>query len=149
MKLSEMKNKVSGLPEGFTGEKKSWNEVAENFRMIKACVLERDKTNEKGETIKYTKGPREGQPVPDRQVAMQLETVSGKMILVRTNSVRITSLYSGDLDREADETNRFGDRIFYVEVPDGIMHFVPFEQKGTKDGREMKWNIADLEEIDE
>ena len=149
MKLSEMKNKVSGLPEGFTGEKKSWNEVADNFRIIKACVLERDKTNENGETIKYMKGPRIGQPVPDRQVAMQLETVSGKMILVRTNSIRITSLYSGDLDREPDETNRFGDRIFYVEVPEGIMHFIPFEQKGMKDGREMKWNIADLEEIDE
>ena len=149
MKLSEMKNKVSGLPDGFTGEKKAWNEVAERFEIVKVCVLERDKTNEKGETILYQKGPREGQPVPDRQVALQLLTESKKQLIVRTNSARITSLYSGDLDREPDETNRFGDRIYFVEAPEGLMKFVPFEQKGVKDGREMKWNIADLEEAEE
>ena len=149
MKLSEMKNRVSGLPEGFNGEKKQWNEVSENFTIEKACILERDKTDEMGNVIKYTKGPKEGEPVPDRQIALQLKLTSGKMVLVRTNSARITSLYSGDLDREPDEVNRFGDRIFHVDAPEGTMRFVPFEQKGTKDGREMRWNIADLEEVEE
>lgn len=149
MKLSEMKNRVSGLPEGFTGEKMQWNEVSDDFVIEKACILERDKTDEMGNVITYSKGPKEGQPVPDRQIALQLKLTNGKKVLVRTNSARITSLYSGDLDREPDETNRFGDRIFFVDAPEGTMHFVPFEQKGTKDGKPMKWNIADLEEVEE
>ena len=148
MKLSEMKNKVSGLPDGFSGVRMSWDEVQGTFEIEKACILERDKINEKGETITYTKGPKAGQPVPDRQVAFQLKTAEGAPVIVRTNSARITSLYSGDLDREPDTQNRFGDRIYFVEAPEGKMHFVPYEQKATKDGREMKWNIADLEEVD-
>ena len=149
MKLSEMKNKVSGLPDGFIGVKMSWDEVNETFQIVKACVLERDKINEKGEKILYQKGPKQGQPVPDRQVAFQLHTASGKQLIVRTNSPRLTSLYSGDLDREPDSVNRFGDKIFDVEPPEGDMHFVPFEQKGTKNGKEMSWDVADLEEVDE
>ena len=149
MKLSEMKNKVSGLPDGFVGVRMTWDEVDEAFTIEKACVLERDKINEKGETITYQKGPKAGQPVPDRQVAFQLKTESGKGLIVRTNSPRVTSLYSGDLDREPDTQNRFGDRIYFVDCPEGLMHFVPFEQKGTKDGKPMKWNVADLEELKE
>lgn len=148
MKLSEMKNKVSGLPDGFVGVKMSWDEVSETFEIVKACILERDKVNEKGEKILFQKGPRQGQPVPDRQVAFQLHTETGKQIIVRTNSPRLTSLYSGDLEREPDTTNRFGDRIFDVEVPEGKMRFIPYEQKGTKNGKEMTWNVADLEEVE-
>ena len=81
-----MKNKVSGLPDGFVGVKMSWDEVNETFQIVKACVLERDKINEKGEKILYQKGPKQGQPVPDRQVAFQLHTASGKQLIVRTNS---------------------------------------------------------------
>ena len=65
MKLSEMKNKVTGLPEGFTGTRKKWDEVKEIFTIEKAAVLERDKTDENGQVIKFSKGPREGQAVPD------------------------------------------------------------------------------------
>ncbi len=115
MKLSEMKNKVSGLPDGFVGVKMSWDEVNETFQIVKAFVLERDKINEKGEKILYQKGPKQGQPVPDRQVAFPLHTESGKQLIVRTNSPRLTSLYSGDLDRDPDNVNRFGDKIFAVE----------------------------------
>ena len=148
MKLSEMKNKVSGLPDGFVGVKMSWDEVDEAFEIVKACVLERDKINEKGEKILYQKGPKQGQPVRDRQVAFQLRTKSGKQLIVRTNSPRLTSLYSGDLERDPDDVNRFGDKIFAVEPPEGFMHFIPFEQKGTKNGKEMSWNVADLEEVE-
>lgn len=149
MKLNEMKNKVSGLPDGFVGIRMSWDEVEETFEIAKAAILERDKTDDKGEVIVYQNGPRKGQPIPDRQIALQLRTESGRQLIVRTNSVRITSLYSGDLDREPDTVNRFGDRVYFVEAPEGKIRFVPFEQKGKKDGKEMKWNIADLEALEE
>ena len=68
---------------------------------------------------------------------------------MRTNSPRIVSLYTGDLDeRESDETNRFGDKIYYVEPPEGELKFVPFEMDKKKDGKPMKWDVADLEEVD-
>ena len=148
MKLSEMKNKVTGLPDGFVGTKKEWKEVAETFRIEKAAILERDKKDEGGNVIVYKQGPKQGQPVPDRQIAMQLRTAAGDSILVRTNSPRIVSLYTGDLDREPDDTNRFGDKIFYVDAPEGELKFVPFEMDKKKDGKPMKWDVADLEEVD-
>ena len=150
MKLNEMKNKVTGIPEGFSGVRKKWDEVKEIFEIKKAAVLERDKTNEQGEVIKFSKGPREGQAVPDRQVCFEIVTSDGQKLIVRTNSPRLTSLYSGDLDREPDAVNQFGDRIFLVEVPEGRMHFVPFEIEGKdKSGKSMKWNVADLEEVED
>ena len=150
MKLNEMKNKVTGIPEGFSGVRKKWDEVKEIFEIKKAAVLERDKTNEQGEVIKFSKGPREGQSVPDRQVCFEILTSGGDKLIVRTNSPRLTSLYSGDLDREPDAVNQFGDRIFLVEVPEGRMHFVPFEIEGKdKSGKSMKWNVADLEEVED
>ena len=148
MRLSEMQNKKSGLPAGFEGVRTKWDDVKENFRISKAAILQRPARNDDGEILTYAQGPRAGQPIPDRQIVLAIETVSGKRLVVRTNSRRLTSLYSGDLDREPDSVNRFGDRIFDVEPPEGDMHFVPFEQKGTKDGREMKWNVADLEEVE-
>ena len=150
MKLSEMKSKVTGLPEGFTGVKCEWKEVTETFYIEKCAILERDKKDEAGQIITYKQGPKQGQPVPDRQIAMQLRTASGKIVLVRTNSPRIVSLYTGDLDeRECDEVNRFGDEIYFVEPPEGELKFVPFEMdKKKKDGKQVKWDIADLEEVD-
>lgn len=150
MKLNEMKNKVTGLPDGFSGVRKRWDEVKEIFTIEKAAILERDKTDENGQVIKFTKGPREGQAVPDRQVCFQISTSEGKKVIVRTNSPRLTSLYSGDLDREPDATNQFGDRIYIVEVPEGNMHFIPYEIEGKdKTGKTQRWNVADLEEIEE
>lgn len=150
MKLSEMKNKVTGLPEGFTGARKKWDEVKEVFEIVKAAVLERDKVGEDGQVIKFSKGPREGQTVPDRQVCFQIRTSDGKDVIVRTNSPRLTSLYTGDLDRDPDSVNQFGDRIFLVDVPEGKMHFVPYEIEGKdKSGKSMRWNVADLEEVED
>ena len=150
MKLNEMKNRVTGLPDGFVGIRKRWDEVKEIFTIEKAAILERDKTDENGQVIRYQKGPREGQPVPDRQVCFQISTSDGKKVIVRTNSPRLTSLYSGDLDREPDATNQFGDRIYIVEVPEGNMHFIPYEVEGKdKTGKTQRWNVADLEEVEE
>ena len=148
MKLSEMRNKVTGLPDGFAGTKKDWKDVAETFRIEKAAILEKDKKDESGETILYRQGPKQGQPVPDRQIAMQLRTASGEAVLVRTNSPRIVTLFTGDLDREYDEVNRFGDRIYHVEAPEGELKFVPYEMDKKKDGKPLKWDVADLEEVD-
>ena len=148
MKLSEMRNKVTGLPDGFAGTKKDWKDVAETFRIEKAAILEKDKKDESGEIILYRQGPKQGQPVPDRQIAMQLRTASGEAVLVRTNSPRIVTLYTGDLDREYDEVNRFGDRIYHVEAPEGELKFVPYEMDRKKDGKPIKWDVADLEEVD-
>ena len=148
MKLSEMRNIMTGLPEGFSGVKKDWKDVAETFRIEKAAILEKDKKDESGEAILYRQGPKQGQPVPDRQIAMQLRTASGEAVLVRTNAPRIVSLYTGDLDRDCDEVNRFGDRIYHVEVPEGELKFVPFEMDKKKDGKPIKWDVADLEEVD-
>ena len=148
MKLSEMRNKTTGLPDGFSGTKKDWKDVTETFRIEKAAILEKDKKDESGEVILYRQGPKQGQPVPDRQIAMQLRTASGEAVLVRTNSPRIVSLYTGDLDREYDEVNRFGDRIYHVEAPEGELKFVPFEMDKKKDGKPIKWDVADLEEVD-
>lgn len=64
MKLSEMKNKVSGLPDGFVGVKMSWDEVNETFQIVKACVLERDKINEKGEKDPLSEGSEAGTARP-------------------------------------------------------------------------------------
>ena len=148
MKLSEMRNIMTGLPEGFSGVKKDWKDVAETFRIEKAAILEKDKKDESGEVILYRQGPKQGQPVPDRQIAMQLRTASGEAVLVRTNSPRIVSLYTGDLERDCDEVNRFGDRIYHVEAPEGELKFVPFEMDKKKDGKPIKWDVADLEEVD-
>ena len=148
MKLSEMRNIMTGLPEGFDGVKKDWKDVSETFRIEKAAILEKDKKDESGETILYRQGPKQGQPVPDRQIAMQLRTASGEAVLVRTNSPRIVTLFAGDLDRECDEVNRFGDRIYHVEAPEGELKFVPYEMDKKKDGKPIKWDVADLEEVD-
>ena len=148
MKLSEMRNKVTGLPEGFSGTKKDWKDVAETFRIEKAAILEKDKKDESWEVILYRQGPKQGHPVPDRQIAMQLRTASGEAVLVRTNSPRIVTLFTGDLDGECDEVNRFGDRIYHVEAPEGELKFVPYEMDKKKDGKPIKWDVADLEEAD-
>lgn len=146
MRLSEMQNKKSGLPAGFEGVRTKWDEVRENFRISKAAILQRPAINEKGEVLTYAQGPRAGQPIPDRQIVLAIETVSGKRLVVRSNSRRLTSLYSGDLDREPDGENSFGDEIFFVEAPEGVLRFVAFKQE-YKDGK--KGDVADLEEVDE
>lgn len=146
MKLAELKNKNSGLPEGFTGTKAKWQDVKEPFEIKKAAILQRPALNEAGEVIVYSQGPNEGKPIPDRRLVLAIKTEAGKELVVRTNSRRLTSLYSGDLDREPDAKNYFDDEIFIVEAPEGWLKFVPFKYKYSN-GRE--GDIADLEEIED
>ena len=149
MKLNDMKNKTTGLPQGFEGVRMKWNEVKGTFEIEKAAILERDKTNDAGEIIRYEKGPKAGQAVPDRQLALQIRTEDGTKVIVRTNSPRLTSLYTGELDREPDSSNQFGDRIFFVDVPEGKLRFVPHQIEGKdKTGKVQKWDVADLEQVD-
>ena len=149
MKLNDMKNRTTGLPQGFEGVRMKWDKVEGAFEIEKAAILERDKTNDDGEIIRYEKGPKAGQAVPDRQLAMQIRTEDGRKVIVRTNSPRLTSLYVDDLDREPDSTNQFGDRIFEVEVPEGKLRFVPHQIEGKdKNGKAQKWDVADLEQLD-
>ena len=145
MRLSEMKNKKNGLPEGFVGVAVKWEDVTEDFEILKVAVLQRPATNEAGEILTFSQGPRAGQPIPDRQLALMIRTRSGKEAIVRTNSRRLTALYSGDLDREPDMRNIFGDEIFLVEAPEGWIRFVPFPME-YKNGK--KYNVADIEEAE-
>lgn len=146
MKLSEMKNKKNGLPEGFVGQSTKWQDVKEPFEIRKAAILQRPAKNDDGEIMYYQQGPNEGKPIPDRQLVLAIMTESGKELLVRTNSRRLTSLYSGDLDREPDARNYFDDEIYLVEAPEGWLQFVPFKYKYSN-GRE--GDIADLEEVED
>ena len=146
MKLSEMQNKRTGLPEGFTGARMEWKNVAAEFQIKKLCLMRRDAVSKEGEPIYFQQGPRQGQPIPDDQVVMQIETREGKSIVVRTNSRRLTSLFNAGIEeREPDAKNIFGDRIYEVEVPEGWLRFIPFKME-YKDGT--KGDIADLEEVD-
>lgn len=147
MKLNEMIARKSGMPEGFYGSKAKWDEVRERFTISKICILQRPARNkDSGEVIVYQDGPRKGEPVPDRQAIMSIKTESGKELLVRTNSRRIVSLYAGDLDREADGCNQFGDEIYIVEAPEGWLRFVAFKQEYANG---QKGDVADLEEAEE
>ena len=146
MKLSEMQNKRTGLPDGFTGARMEWKNVAAEFQIRKLCLMRRDAVSKEGEPIYFQQGPRQGQPIPDDQVVMQLETREGKNIVVRTNSRRLTSLFNAGIEeREPDAKNIFGDRIYEVEAPEGWLRFIPFKME-YKDGT--KGDIADLEEVD-
>ena len=147
MKLNEMVAKKSGLPEGFGGERAKWDEVKVRFTIRKICVLQRPaRDKETGEIITYQDGPRRGEPIPDRQVIMTVETEDKKLLLIRTNSRRITSLYAGDLDRKPDAQNQFGDDVFIVEAPEGWLRFVPFKQEYANG---QKGDVADLMEAEE
>ena len=146
MKLSEMQNKRTGLPDGFTGARMEWKNVAAEFQIKKLCLMRRDAVSKEGEPIYFQQGPRQGQPIPDDQVVMQIETREGKSIVVRTNSRRLTSLFNAGIEeREPDAKNIFGDRIYEVEPPEGWLRFIPFKME-YKDGT--KGDIADLEEVD-
>ena len=145
MKLGDMIAKKTGLPDGFSGSRVKWNDVNETFEIEKAAVLSRPAINDQGEIMTYQQGPRAGQPIPDRQLVLQIKTEKGQVLVVRTNSPRLVPLFTGDLDREADGKNQFGDDVFIVEAPEGKLRFVTFKYP-YKNGQ--KGDVADLEEVD-
>ena len=146
MRLNDMKANVSGLPAGFGGMRKRWTEVAGRFEIIAAAIIQRPAVDDKGQPILYRVGDRAGEQVMDRQAVLQIRMEDGGLVLVRTNSPRIVTLFTGDLDRECDEVNRFGDEVFVCsDLPEGWLRFVPYEYKypNGKVGE-----IADLAEAD-
>lgn len=146
MKLNEMIAIQSGVPAGFEGRRMKWDEVKDAFHIEKAAMISKTQVTEDGELLVFSQGPRKGEPILDRQLVLQLKTADGKSILVRTNSQRLVPLFSGNLDRPADGKNRFGDEYHFVDVPEGRMHFIPFQYK-YKDGK--VGNVADLEEVED
>ena len=145
MKLNEMIAAQSGVPAGFEGRRMKWDEVKEAFVIEKAAILSRTQLTEDGELLVYSQGPRKGEAIMDRQLVLQLKTADDRRILVRTNSQRLVPLFSGNLDKPADGKNRFGDDYHFVDVPEGVMHFVPYKYE-YKDGK--VGNVADLEEVE-
>lgn len=147
MKFSEMCAARAGLPEGFSGMRCKWTEVKEDFEIEKIAILQKPALNEEGEPILYSKGDRAGSPVMDRQTVLQIRTVTGRVLLVRTNSRRISGIFAAGLGtKRADGKNVFGDEFFVVEAPEGKLRFVPFRMEYSGG---LKGDIADLEEAEE
>ena len=147
MKLSDMVAKKTGLPDGFSGSRMKWDEISEPFEIVKAAILSRPLVAENGEVILFEQGPKAGQPIPDRQLVLQIRTKSGKSIIVRTNSPRLVPLFTADLDaQEPVGKNQYGDDIYAVEAPEGMVRFVAFNYP-YKNGK--KGDVADLEEVEE
>ena len=147
MKLNDMKANVSGLPAGFGGMRKKWNEISGRFEITAAAIIQRPAVDDKGQQILFKVGERAGEQVMDRQTALQIRMENGDLVLIRTNSRRITSLFEGCIsDKTAPFTNRFGDEVFTCDdLPEGWLKFVPYEYKYSN-GK--VGEICDLAEAD-
>ena len=146
MKLSEMKANVMGLPAGFGGVKKRWTEVEGRFEIVAAAIIQRPAVDDKGQPILYRVGDRAGEQVMDRQAVLQIRMEDGDLVLIRTNSRRIVSLFEGCIGENTPFKNRFGDEVFTCnDLPEGWLRFVPYEYtySNGKVGE-----IADLAEAD-
>ena len=146
MRLNDMKANVSGLPAGFGGMRKKWNEIDGRFEIAAAAIIQRPAVDDKGQPILYKVGDRAGEQVMDRQAVLQIRMENGDLVLVRTNSKRITSLFEGCIGGNAPFKNRFGDEVFVCDgLPEGWLKFVPYEYKYSN-GK--LGEICDLAEAD-
>lgn len=146
MRLNDMKAQVSGLPAGFGGMRKKWNEIDGRFEIIAAAIVQRPAVDDKGQPILYKVGDRAGEQVMDRQTALQIRMENGDLVLIRTNSKRITSLFEGCISENAPFKNRFGDEVFTCDdLPEGWLKFIPYEYKYSN-GK--VGEICDLAEAD-
>jgi hypothetical protein len=128
MKLNEMKAYVSGLPAEFVGMRKRWQEVEGKFEIVAAAIIQRPAVDDKGQPILYKAGDRAGEQVMDRQTVLQIRMEDGDLVLIRTNSRRVTSLFEGCISDKPPLKNRFGDDVFTcAELPEGWLRFVPYE----------------------
>jgi hypothetical protein len=128
MRLNDMKANVSGLPAGFGGVKKRWNEVEGRFEIIAAAIIQRPAADDKGQPILFKAGERAGEQVMDRQAVLQIRMEDGDLVLVRTNSRRVVSLFEGCIGESTPFKNRFGDEVFTCDdLPEGWLRFVPYE----------------------
>lgn len=145
MKLQDMIAMNTGLPAGMTGRKMKWDEVKAPFSILKAAIISSKQYNDNGELLVFSKGARQGEPIYDRQLVLQID-LEGKVVIVRTTSRYLVSLFSGNLDRPADGQNKFGDDYHFVDAPEGKMKFWAHEYV-YKDGT--RGMLADLEEVEE
>ena len=146
MRLNDMKAQVSGLPAGFGGMRKKWNEIDGRFEIAAAAIIQRPAVDDKGQPILYKVGERAGEQVMDRQAVLQIRMENGDLVLIRTNSKRITSLFEGCIGGNAPFKNRFGDEVFTCDdLPEGWLKFIPYEYKYSN-GK--VGEICDLAEAD-
>ncbi len=145
MKFSEMKSASTGLPPGFEGQTAKWNEIDDPFVIEKVAVMQRQATDDDGNPLIFTTGPKTGQPIMDRTAVLQIRQIGAEghtPKVIRTNSRRITALFTPQLKPEADGVTAFGDSYFFVEPPEEALKFVGFEQTYANGKKGL---IADLE----
>lgn len=147
MRLNDMKANVAGLPAGFGGIRKKWNEISGRFEITAAAIIQRPAVDDKGQPILYKIGDRAGEQVMDRQTVLQIRMENGDLVLIRTNSRRITSLFEGCISEKTEPfRNRFGDEVFSCDdLPEGWLKFIPYEYKYSN-GK--VGEICDLAEAD-
>lgn len=146
MKFSELKNLASGIPAGFEGERRKWNEINGAFRIVKMAVMQRPAKDEDGEPIYYSRGSRKGEPVQDTRLVMNLDQ-DGVKYVVMTNSPRLVPLFTGQIEagQDTDDTNRFGDSIYYVDAPEGLLKFVGVEYTYSDNSKGTVAYLSDVE----
>ena len=144
MKFSEMKAQLSGLPEGFDGQRAKYQDVTGTFIIVKACLLREVQLDPQGEVMC---SPVTGKPYFDWNLALQIRTEHGELKVVRTNSPTLIPVFRSQIgdDRKADSVNRYGAEIFNLDPPEGKLRFTTmkhdYKSKGMQD-------VAYLEEAD-
>lgn len=145
MKFSEMKSASTGLPPGFEGQSAKWNEVDDPFIIEKVAVVQRQATDGDGNPLVFTSGAREGDPIMDRSVVMQIRQIGEEEHtpkVIRTNSRRIVDLFVRRPEPVADGKTKFGDEFYFVEPPEEALRFTEYLQQYAN-GK--KYPNADLE----
>ncbi|MBQ1462983.1 MAG: hypothetical protein IIZ24_02235 [Candidatus Methanomethylophilus sp.] len=145
MKFSEMKAKMSGLPDGYDGQKAKWNDIKGAFVIKKCCLIRSVQTDSEGNVVC---NPATEKPYFDYQLAFYIETEDGSKYNVRTNSRKLTGVFLAQLGDEpkADMVNQYGSEIFFLEPPEGRVRFCTVQQEYGKNKE--KHDVAYLEEAD-
>lgn len=143
MKFSEMKAQLSGLPEGFNGQRAKWTEVTVPFEILKACLLREPQLDSDGEIIV---SPKTGKPYFDYNLAMMIRLESGNELIVRTNSPKLIPVFRPQIEnRPADGVNRYGTEFFLLEVPSGKVRFTAVKHDYGNKGKQ---DVAYLEDVE-
>lgn len=146
MKFSEMRARLSGLPEGYNGQKGKWNEIKGAFQIKKCCLIRALQYGPDGEVLV---SPVTEKPYFDWQLAMYIETADGEEYNVRTNSQKLVAVFRAQIaeDKKADEVNQYGSEIFYCIPPEGRVRFCTTEQEYGK--KKEKHDVAYLEDVED
>lgn len=145
MKFAEMKSASTGLPPGFEGQSAKWNEIDDPFIIEKAAVMQRQATDGDGNPLVFTTGVREGDPIMDRIVVLQIRQIGEEghtPKVIRTNSRRLIGLFAPQMKPEPDGKTKYGDEFYLVEPPEEALRFTEYLQPYSN-GK--KYPNADLE----